>query len=77
MPMRMNNSVHTIGNKYPGGASAGLLRVSNISMLLRVINAETPPTTSGIATQMISFLVFDFNIITSMLLYETSAEEIC
>lgn len=55
-PIRIYKIVQTIGNSHPGGDKKGLLIVANVAILLRVNKAESPPTASGIAIQIIKVL---------------------
>lgn len=58
IPIRIKRTVHTTGKSQPGGDSAGLLIVSKVSMPPRVISADNPPTSRGIARQIKNCFVF-------------------
>lgn len=60
MPIRIYSTVHTTGNSQLGGERGGFSSTSKISILFLVINAESPPTRSGIRTEIINgfFLIF-------------------
>lgn len=58
IPISIKRTVHTTGKSQPGGESDGLLIVSKVSMLPRVISADNPPTRRGIARQIKNCFVF-------------------
>ena len=69
MPISTKSIVHTTGNNQPGGESGGFCRLSKSFMELRVINAESPPTKSGMAIFTISVFHLIFNYTTSQTIY--------
>ena len=55
IPIRIYSIAQTTGNSQPGGANAGLLINSKVSMLFCVRSADKLPIASGIARQVIKF----------------------
>jgi hypothetical protein len=66
VPISINKIVHTIGKTTFEGVSGGWLSRLNEAIALRDISADTAPTASGIATDIINVLIFDCINITSI-----------